>query len=123
MSEPTETMICPHCGWQAYRVQGRCSHCKEPLDEPVPVQGASASGRSEGSLVVNTYPDADRAGATVPIAQVTVVDVDMPFGSMVFFMVKWAIASIPAFLILILLGALISAVLGGIFGGLIGPAR
>ena len=31
---------------------------------------------------------------------VKVSDFDMPFGSMVVFMVKWAIASIPAFLIL-----------------------
>jgi len=35
--------------------------------------------------------------------QVTVVDIKMPFGSMVVFMVKWAIASIPAFLILVAL--------------------
>ena len=33
-------------------------------------------------------------------ARVAVVDVTMPFGSMVLFMVKWAIAAIPAVLIL-----------------------
>jgi hypothetical protein len=33
-------------------------------------------------------------------AQVTIVDFQMPFGSMVLFMVKWAIAAIPAMLIL-----------------------
>lgn len=48
--------------------------------------------------------------------KVTVVDVKMPFGSMVAFMVKWAIASIPAIIILIILGAIASAVFGGIFG-------
>ena len=31
---------------------------------------------------------------------VTVVDFQMPFGSMVIFMIKWALAAIPAFLIL-----------------------
>lgn len=31
---------------------------------------------------------------------VRVTDIDMTFGSMVLFMVKWAIASIPAFIIL-----------------------
>jgi hypothetical protein len=31
---------------------------------------------------------------------VVVTDIDMPFLSMVTFMVKWALASIPAFLIL-----------------------
>ena len=49
--------------------------------------------------------------------QVTVVDIEMPFGSMVVFMVKWAIASIPAFLILmVILGAVVTffGVLSGI---------
>jgi hypothetical protein len=37
-------------------------------------------------------------------AEVSVVDVSMPFGSMVTFMVKWALASIPAFMLLAALG-------------------
>lgn len=49
---------------------------------------------------------------------VVVVDVKMPFLSMVTFMVKWAIASIPAIIILLVLGAMAAAVLGGIFGGM-----
>lgn len=36
--------------------------------------------------------------------EVTVTDIQMPFGSMVFFMVKWAVASIPALIIIVLLG-------------------
>lgn len=43
--------------------------------------------------------------------RVTVVDLNMSFGSMVVFMVKWAIAAIPALIILATLGALIAAVL------------
>ncbi|HEX2851751.1 MAG TPA: hypothetical protein VHO24_00835 [Opitutaceae bacterium] len=42
---------------------------------------------------------------------VTVTDVRMPFGSMVVFMVKWAIASIPAAMILFALFAFMTAVL------------
>ncbi len=49
---------------------------------------------------------------------VTIVDVKMPFLSMVIFMVKAAIASIPAFIILAIIGAIVFAVLGGIFGGM-----
>ena len=49
--------------------------------------------------------------------EVTVVDIKMPFWSMVVFMVKWAIASIPAILILVVLGAMLAAFLGGLFGG------
>lgn len=36
--------------------------------------------------------------------EVTVTDIRMPFGSMVLFMVKWAVASIPALIIIVLLG-------------------
>ena len=36
--------------------------------------------------------------------RVIVVDVEMKFGSMVTFRVKWALASIPAFFLLFLIG-------------------
>lgn len=50
-------------------------------------------------------------------AEVTVVDIKMPFWSMVTFMVKWAIAAIPAIIILVMVGALLAGLLGGLFGG------
>ena len=53
--------------------------------------------------------------------QVTIVDVKMPFLSMVIFMVKAAIAAIPAFIILAIIGAIIMGVTGGIMGH--GPGR
>lgn len=51
--------------------------------------------------------------------QVVVTDIRMPFWSMVAFMVKWVIASIPAFLILGMLWVLLMAVLNmlGRMGG------
>lgn len=55
---------------------------------------------------------------TNEVNQVTIVDVKMPFMSMVVFMVKAAIASIPAFIILTVIGAIFFALLGGIFGGM-----
>ena len=39
----------------------------------------------------------------------------MPFGEMVEFMVKWAIASIPAFIILAIIGAILVAIFGALF--------
>ncbi len=42
----------------------------------------------------------------------------MPFGSMVNFMIKWAIAAIPALVILSLLGLFVSIFFAGIFGGM-----
>lgn len=47
--------------------------------------------------------------------EVTVVDIKMPFWSMVVFMVKWSIAAIPAILILVVF----AAGLVGFFQGLI----
>ncbi len=50
--------------------------------------------------------------------QVNIIDVRMPFWSMVAFMVKAAIASIPAFIILAIIGEIVFSVLGGIFSGI-----
>jgi hypothetical protein len=50
-----------------------------------------------------------------PRTEVVVVNVNMPFWSMVRFMVKWAIAAIPALIILAVIGALLSALFSGVF--------
>ncbi len=47
--------------------------------------------------------------------EVVVVDVRIPFTSMVSLMVKWAIAAVPAVLILFLLAGALSMLFGGIF--------
>lgn len=46
--------------------------------------------------------------------EVIVTDIKMPFLSMVVFMVKWALAAIPALIILFV----IFGILSGIFGGM-----
>ena len=51
------------------------------------------------------------------VVRVSVIDVQMPFWSMVVFMVKVAIASIPAFIILSIIGTLVFSVLAGISPG------
>ena len=47
--------------------------------------------------------------------RVVVVDVKIPFVSMVTLLVKWALASIPALIILFFIAAVLTAVFGGIF--------
>ena len=47
--------------------------------------------------------------------EVVVVDVKIPFWSMVVLLVKWAIAAIPAMIILLVLATVASMVLGGLF--------
>ena len=51
---------------------------------------------------------------------VVIIDVKMPFISMVVFMVKATLAAIPAFIILAILGSIIAAVFGGLFSGIQG---
>jgi hypothetical protein len=55
-------------------------------------------------------------GVSLMATEVTVVDVRMPFGSMLTFMVKWALASIPAFLILFFIGFVVGSMLLGAAG-------
>jgi hypothetical protein len=59
-----------------------------------------------------------------PSHPVNIIDFDMPFLSMVTFMVKWAIASIPALIILFSLFVILSigamTLIGGAVAGLAG---
>jgi hypothetical protein len=48
------------------------------------------------------------------IQKVSVVDINMPFSSMVSFMVRWTIAAIPAMLILFIVGVMLFALLAAI---------
>jgi hypothetical protein len=48
--------------------------------------------------------------------RVTVVDIQMPFWSMVVFMVKAAIAAIPAVFILTVIASVFMAILNALFG-------
>jgi len=50
--------------------------------------------------------------------RVVVTDINMPFMSMVIFMVKWVVASIPAFIILSILGAVLTGILGTFMSGM-----
>ena len=51
------------------------------------------------------------------INEIVVTDIRMSFSSMVVFMVKWAIATIPALMILTVFGSVMVGVLRIIFGG------
>jgi hypothetical protein len=46
-------------------------------------------------------------------SKVVVTDIQMPFGSMVVFMIKWTLAAVPAAAILIVIGAVTFGILGG----------
>jgi hypothetical protein len=50
--------------------------------------------------------------------RVAVTDIKIPFRSMVVLMVKWAIATIPAFIILAPIGTILFNFLGMLFGSI-----
>jgi len=49
--------------------------------------------------------------------KVVVTDIKIPFGSMIVLMVKWAVATIPALIILILIGSITFGVINALMGG------
>lgn len=88
---------CPACG-RYIKVPGtRAISPPVVPDKPVERSTPSYSTTSHSSL-----------------QNVRVVDIKMPFGSMVVFLIKWALASIPA---MIILGLIYLLVVGMIMGG------
>jgi hypothetical protein len=85
---------CPRCGLLNSGTSERCD-CGFQFTAQTP---AGRESLRQGSRPKDQFP-----------ARVTVVDVEMRFWSTVVFMVKWAIASIPALVILFLLALLASA--------------
>jgi hypothetical protein len=98
-----------------WRVNDRSTYAAEAFD-------AVADILQDRGVEVPSQPHTARPGQHpeqgVVATNVVVTDVQMPFTSMVEFMVKWAIASIPAALILTVLAVIGFALLGGVLGGL-----
>lgn len=88
----------------------------------IEIEKRAASGES-GDAIANELSSHRPQQSAEPVAApqaVVVKDIDMPFGSMVAFMVKWTIASIPAFIILFILAVIVSAMFLPFFVGLAG---
>lgn len=83
-----------------------------PVYAPAPQAPGQAPAAQGGLLAAPDY-------ALVPLTRVVVTDVNMTFQSMVVFMVKWAIAAVPALIILGLIVLLLMALFSGIVGGLL----
>ena len=52
--------------------------------------------------------------------EIIVTDIRIPFGSMVVLILKWTLASIPAMIILVILGTIAAGIVGGVFSAIIG---
>lgn len=104
-------MNCESCGAPTSENFGNhhivvCQSCSEKM----PGQKEFGAGGSSKISKDQTILKSQR------INTVVVSDIEMPFMSMVKFMVKWALASIPAFIVL----GILYAVVMGVFIGLLG---
>ena len=97
---------CQHCNELVFvfqAVEGEIAECQKCGEKNIIPENASDSKTIE----VSTHK-----GNSTQFQPVTIEDIKMPFGSMVQFMIKWAIASIPAFIILFLIGMMVMGVFG-----------
>lgn len=93
----------------------------QSLAELVAIQKAQSAQiealkqQNERLIAVN-----QNAGQSRGLSAVRIENINMPFWSLVGFLIKLSLASIPAMLILWVIFAVIALVLGGVFGGIFG---
>ena len=86
-----------------------------PLRDVLTGPAAAIQPQAQPSIYAAT-PVQVGVAATPGSQAVTVVDVRMPFGSMVVFMIKWALAAVPAIFILSIIMAAMTGLLSLLFG-------
>ena len=138
-------MNCPKCHQPNPDSSKSCIHCGEPLSvgpapgalpyaDPAPAP-ADPAPSWQAQPAVQSQPDPQPAQPPAPSQQhapapspvslpynpnlqrVEIVDINMTFQSMVTFMVKWSLATIPALLILGAIGGLLFVVFGAVLSG------
>ena len=96
------------------------SNCLDEFDsnpeeyggKPIEVKEAQRIVIDDQLRAENNYQEEEQK---IEDKSVHVISFDMPFGDMVMFMVKWAIASIPALIILFIIFRILFAVFGALF--------
>jgi hypothetical protein len=87
--------VCVHCGRDLFggHTIAATDAPPAPVTQPGPPVEAPMTAAPPRAIevVADVHP---------PVTHVSVVDLNMPFSSMVGFMIKWALASIPAAIIL-----------------------
>ena len=100
-----------------------CKKCGEKNTIPENAEGISESEIKSEHTISDAFDDGTNQqnnSKTIEVSatqshntnKVIITDIKMPFGSMVEFMVKWAIASIPAIIILFVIGMMVMGVFG-----------
>lgn len=110
-------VICPHCREEAYApgdAAGQtvdCPACGKSFEISLPASNRPPPLKRRAQTEFQQVP------RQVPISagkqEVVVTDIRIPFGSMVVLIIKWAIAAIPALVLLFVLGSIVSAIFIG----------
>jgi len=101
---------CPECGIFYQKAVEMRREREQAAQQQL---AAEAAARKQAANAIS--PNVKSAMVEYKGAQpVVVLDVNMSFNSMVVFMIKWAIAAIPAMIILFALGAFMVALFGGL---------
>jgi hypothetical protein len=105
-------MQCEFCRYEftmkELQESAACPRCEERRQAEQHRKAADSIISPHVRKVMNDYRGAQ---------PVVIMDLNMSFNSMVWFMVKWAIAAIPALILLSLIGAALMMFLAGSFGG------
>jgi hypothetical protein len=116
---------CSKCKCINFNNIENCTQCGSPLNNALDIVTPEPSDVSHNilnQLIELNAKVVHFESKIVDISRkidVTVSDINMSFESMVKFMVKWAIAAIPAAIILFLIGTVLFIIFGGLFMGLI----
>ncbi len=83
-------LVCPHCGYNNRPGPATCEKCGKSL--------RGAAERTEDAVLKSAQP-------------IKIVDIDIPFSSLFALILKATIASIPAAIVMIVLGAILGALI------------
>lgn len=114
--------ICPKCGAKNLNSNKSCDKCGTIIEGISSQENKTAISNSsviekQLSSLADSISQIERN--TRCNASISISDINMPFGSMVAFMIKWSIATIPAAIILLIIGLIVTAAFGGLFSALL----
>ncbi|SDP82723.1 zinc-ribbon domain-containing protein [Desulforhopalus singaporensis] len=114
---------CPKCGTKNLNSKKYCDECGTSLGL-IPNQEDDENISNNSEIITQIKVISDKLSKielnTKKGNSFAISDINMPFASMVVFMIKWAIATIPAVIILFILGSILTSVFGGLFSMIFG---
>lgn len=94
-----------------------------PLQQPPVLTAQQSLALIEQRIAYLTVILEEVAEQQKEVRRVDVVNADMGFGTMVWFMVKWALASIPAVIFLLIMGTTVAVLFSSFFAVLLALLR